>query len=182
MEKGKAGCAARVELEKARAGVESRSTDEEGFNLCWERKCLECWAGGDAKPCHSQDLPQQLSHFGSCRAPSHRFPCPEAPLCTQSKVWVLNALMCTSSGNSLTQGVMEKMMGQMELEVAVLPSTVTLCQHQLHALVASAEDSSMTQNHRICCGLEGTSKGCLVQPPSTSSTRAAWSEAHSTWL
>lgn len=31
-------------------------------------------------------------------------------------------------------------------------------------LVSPVEASSMTQSHRICCGLEGTSKGCLVQP------------------
>lgn len=46
VEKGKAGSAARMVLETARAGVENRSADEEGFNLCWQRKCLKCWGWG----------------------------------------------------------------------------------------------------------------------------------------
>lgn len=48
---------------------------------------------------------------------------------------------------------MAKKRGQMELEVALLPSTHTLRQHQLHALVAPVEASSVTQNHRIWTGV-----------------------------
>lgn len=46
VEKGKAGSAARMVLEKARAGMESGNADEEGFNLCWERQGLKCWGWG----------------------------------------------------------------------------------------------------------------------------------------
>lgn len=46
VEKGKAASAAGMVLGKARAGLESRSAGEEGFSLCWERKCLKCWSWG----------------------------------------------------------------------------------------------------------------------------------------